>query len=265
MPVIWRSNSPAKCWVEPRPTLAKLSLPGEALASATSPLMSLAGKSLRATTTKARVGDQRHRREILDRVVGHRLDHHRRHGVAGADHGGGVAVLVGFRDLIAGDRAAGARLVLDHHGLVQQFGQRRGDDAGHDVGAAAGAEADDHADRLVVRPFGQSRRGRSVTAAVITAAASEIYFMIVLPLERPRASLRARLLLLPPSHRFGGRLSSYFSSSIGLRSTPTPSTSISQTSPGFIQTGSGLRAWPTPDGVPVNRMSPGSSVMPSVR
>ena len=33
-----------------------------------------------------------------------------------------------------------------------------------------------------------------------------------------------------------------FSSSIGLLSTPMPSTSISMVSPGFIQTGSGLRA-----------------------
>ena len=56
-----------------------------------------------------------------------------------------------------------------------------------------------------------------------------------------------------------------FSSSIGLRSMPTPSISTSTVSPAFIHTGSGLRAWPTPDGVPVNRMSPGSSVMPSVR
>ena len=54
----------------------------------------------------------------------------------------------------------------------------------------------------------------------------------------------------------------YFSSSIGLKSTPTPSMSISQVSPCFIHTGFGLRAWPTPDGVPVKTMSPGSSVMP---
>ena len=38
------------------------------------------------------------------------------------------------------------------------------------------------------------------------------------------------------------RSDSYFSSSIGLRSTPTPSISISQLSPCFIQTGLGLRA-----------------------
>ena len=56
---------------------------------------------------------------------------------------------------------------------------------------------------------------------------------------------------------------SYFSSAIGLTSTPTPSMSISQVSPPFMNTG-GLRAKPTPDGVPVMMMSPGSSVMPWV-
>src|SRR6185295_17513721 len=57
----------------------------------------------------------------------------------------------------------------------------------------------------------------------------------------------------------------YVSSAMGLRKTPTFSISISQVSPAFIQTGSGLRAWPTPDGVPVRMTSPGSSVMPLVR
>ena len=77
-----------------------------------------------------------------------------------------------------------------------------------------------------------------------------------------------------PPHRYaGGRVSGglaphsngddYFSSSIGFDSTPMPSMSISQVSPGFIQSG-GLRGWPTPDGVPVKQMSPGSSVMPCV-
>ena len=54
-----------------------------------------------------------------------------------------------------------------------------------------------------------------------------------------------------------------FSSAIGLRSTPMCSISTSHTSPSFIHTG-GLRANPTPEGVPVNIMSPGSSVMPCV-
>ena len=50
-------------------------------------------------------------------------------------------------------------------------------------------------------------------------------------------------------------------STTGLRSTPTPSISTSTTSPGFKYSG-GVRAFPIPDGVPVEIKSPGSSVMP---
>src|SRR3990172_7569837 len=86
----------------------------------------------------------------------------------------------------------------------------------------------------------------------------------------------ARAIAARPSHQDRARqrrapvraaideLRIYFSSSIGLRSRPTPSIAISATSPCFIHTG-GLRAWPTPDGVPVTSTSPGSSVMPWVR
>ena len=56
----------------------------------------------------------------------------------------------------------------------------------------------------------------------------------------------------------------YPDAAIGLRRIPIPSISISQESPGFIQTG-GFRAKPTPSGVPVTMMSPGSSVIASVR
>ena len=53
------------------------------------------------------------------------------------------------------------------------------------------------------------------------------------------------------------------SSAIGFDSKPMPSIAISQTSPFFIHIG-GLRANPTPEGVPLMMMSPGSSVMPWV-
>ena len=49
---------------------------------------------------------------------------------------------------------------------------------------------------------------------------------------------------------------------IGLRSVPMRSISISIASPAFIHTG-GVRAWPTPAGVPITITSPGSSVMHS--
>src|SRR3569833_267430 len=54
------------------------------------------------------------------------------------------------------------------------------------------------------------------------------------------------------------------SSRTGLRRSPMPSISISHTSPSRIQTG-GVRAWPTPGGVPMAITSPGSSVMISLR
>ena len=50
------------------------------------------------------------------------------------------------------------------------------------------------------------------------------------------------------------------SSTIGLRRIPMPSISSSQMSPAFMKTG-GLRAAPTPAGVPVMMRSPGSSVI----
>ena len=50
------------------------------------------------------------------------------------------------------------------------------------------------------------------------------------------------------------------SSSTGLLSTPSRSTSTSQTSPGFIQSG-GLRARPTPAGVPVRGQLMGSDAV----
>src|SRR5579859_23643 len=59
-------------------------------------------------------------------------------------------------------------------------------------------------------------------------------------------------------HPFTYRLST------GLRSVPMPSISVSMMSPAFKNSG-GLRAKPTPLGVPVAMMSPASSVMPCER
>ena len=50
----------------------------------------------------------------------------------------------------------------------------------------------------------------------------------------------------------------------GLRRTPIPSIETSQTSPSFRKTG-GLRAAPTPAGVPVTMTSPGTSVIAALR
>src|SRR5690606_14001589 len=63
----------------------------------------------------------------------------------------------------------------------------------------------------------------------------------------------------PASPGFGWRQAA--SATTGFLRTPTRSTSTSQTSPGFMKS-CGSMAMPTPEGVPVTMMSPGSRVMP---
>ena len=171
--------------------------------------------------------------------------------------------------------------VLDHDRLAEDLGQACADEARRDVGAAAGAEADQE----LIGRVGQScaRRGsdprmpivNDTRNAVIAGTrskplmASSPFAIAIMAGLVPAISIRtARSCHIDRDHRDkpgedDGGLLFYFSSSIGFDSTPTPSMSISQVSPFFIQTG-GLRAMPTPDGVPVKMMSPGSSVMPCV-
>ena len=80
--------------------------------------------------------------------------------MGGTGHERGVTVLVRTRDILGGERSAGANLVLDNDRLFQQLGQRLRNDARDNVGAAAGAEADNHMDRPVRWPLGRGRRGR---------------------------------------------------------------------------------------------------------
>jgi len=93
-------------------------------------------------------GEERDRREILDRVEGHGLEDRGVQGM-GRDgaHKNGVAV--GCR---AGDRgraevAAGSGAVLDDDGLAQQLAHLLADEARDDVGRAACRERDDQRDR----------------------------------------------------------------------------------------------------------------------
>ena len=72
--------------------------------------------------------------------------------------------------------------------------------------------------------------------------------------EAPSTALRA-----VPLPRCAGGKTTHLRSDCA--ATPMPWISTSQVSPFFIHTG-GLRAWPTPDGVPVKMTSPGSSVIP---
>src|SRR5262249_44750001 len=109
-----------------------------------------------------------------------------------------------------------------------------------DVSAAARPKSDQHTNWFIIRPLGKGGRSGNDRQPDNQCRDNEIAFHAA-----PRAQP--------------------FSSSIGLRSTPIPSISISHVSTAFIHGGSGLRAWPTPDGVPVRMTSPGSNVIPLVR
>jgi len=58
-----------------------------------------------------------------------------------------VAISNGFRHVVGCHYGAGARLVLDDHGLDEVLGQFLGEDARNDVVAAAGGKADNNVDR----------------------------------------------------------------------------------------------------------------------
>src|SRR5207342_3088464 len=214
------------------------------------------------------IGEYSDRLEILHGVIGHLLDHDGRNGMAHADRKEVVSVLRRLGGDAAGNRATGTGAIFNDELLAQRLAQTIGENARGDVGATAGPESDQNVNRLR-RPIlcacrlrnhrdGQGRRYCNIGA-----------FHDRPPYVRRTSPTGARSLLLfrervrTPHCQREGR--PYFSSAMGLRKTPTFSISISQVSPAFIQTGSGLRAWPTPDGVPVRMTSPGSSVMPLVR
>ncbi|MNQ84356.1 hypothetical protein D3C85_994820 [compost metagenome] len=104
--------------------------------------------------------DQGDRHEVLDRVVGQLGVDGLIDGVrADRAHQQGVAIGRGARGFRRADVAAGARLVVHHHGLVPALAQFGRHHARGDVGGAAGGEGHDdlHVAFRVVR---QGRRGR---------------------------------------------------------------------------------------------------------
>src|SRR5436190_6470131 len=109
-------------------------------------------------------GDRRHRAEILRRVEGEILEQVRRRGDGRArrrDHDR-VAVGPGFCERVAGDRAVGADLVFDDHGLAGELGEPVAVEAHHDVGARPRPEIAKRADfpRGVVLCGGKRREKR---------------------------------------------------------------------------------------------------------
>ncbi len=100
-------------------------------------------------------GEQRHRRQILGRIEGHRLVDRRIDGhQAGRrqQHRGAVGRRLG--DRVAADVAPGAGAVLDHDRLAKALGHLLADDAAQHVDRAAGRERDDQA-----QGFGGKRLG----------------------------------------------------------------------------------------------------------
>jgi hypothetical protein len=118
----------------PTPTVPWLAFPSLAFSQAMKP-------------ADRRVGDQRHRGEIVHHVVGqvHRRGiEHVGLGVADADR---VAVGRGLRDPADPDAAAGAAHVLDHHRLAEAGLHALGQDAGERVGRPARRIRHHHRDR----------------------------------------------------------------------------------------------------------------------
>ena len=84
--------------------------------------------------------DQGDRREVGDRIVADRREQVAVEREPGGGDVHGVAIGSGARDLLGGDVAAGARLVLDHDLLAPHLAEPRAEDAGDAVDAAAGRE-----------------------------------------------------------------------------------------------------------------------------
>jgi hypothetical protein len=90
----------------------------------------------------------RHRRQILERVVGHARAQ------AGIDHVRGdhdaerVAVGRGLGHRVGADHGARAGFVLDDHRLAPHLLHLGGDQPADDIGRAAGRERDDQTDGL---------------------------------------------------------------------------------------------------------------------
>jgi len=91
----------------------------------------------------------RHRREILDRVVAYLLQVRHDGHLRRRRHEQGVAVRLGPRHVVGGDRAIGAGPVVDHHRLLEPGGQPFGGDPRDAVGIATGGERHDQRDRAL--------------------------------------------------------------------------------------------------------------------
>ena len=99
------------------------------------------------------------------------------------------------------------------------------------------------------KPFNQLVRRLALAMISPFSTSSNIVFVLCVPLS------------IPMKYPVIFALYSHYGFTKVFRSAPRPSIATSNTSPSFSSTG-GLRKTPTPSGVPVAITSPGSSVMP---
>ncbi|MGY3224149.1 hypothetical protein ACVIM5_004756 [Bradyrhizobium sp. USDA 4512] len=104
--------------------------------------------------------DQRHRREILQRVVGNPLHAGADRQRAGARDRHRVAVGRRLRDRVGAEHAALAGAVVDDHGLPCELRDLLPDHPRDDVVRPAGRERHDQPERLGREILGESRDGR---------------------------------------------------------------------------------------------------------
>ena len=142
------NSSPARCGRPPTPAEAKLSLPGCALASATSSAMFLAGTLLATTSISGTFATSVTGAQILGDVVGD-LFHGGADGERARAHDpDGVAVGRGFRDHIGAEHAGLPAAIVDHDRLLGHLRHALADHARDDVVGAAGRKRHDQPDRL---------------------------------------------------------------------------------------------------------------------
>ena len=109
------------------------------------------------------LGDQRHRREIAQRIVRHALNVRRYRYRARRGEEQRIAVGVGLGDVVGADGAGGAGPVLDIDALAERRRHLVGDQAADEIGRSPGREGDHDADRpgriIILRLRGR-RAGR---------------------------------------------------------------------------------------------------------
>ena len=123
-------------------------MPGSALAARMTSREGLVRRAFRNDQHHRRGGDQGHRRQVLDRIVGDlHQQRDQRNIVRLCDHEviAGVVERAGFRQA---QRGAGAGLVVGDDLPAVHFGQLGAHQATDEIRAAAGRGGNDHADRL---------------------------------------------------------------------------------------------------------------------